>query len=198
MPHCNEYIRVTIDVEARPLYRSGTSASSGTATTNGVPKAEEAQGLTEGQREALEVARSSGLLEAFDAVVRWVRAKEGGKSVPNDMEAFFLKFWAKVQPRQVPRPVLNLFIDAFPSKQIILWSADRIVAVCADGVIRCFIDQALVLGKRIEGTSVKVGSDEKTCAEWIRTRFGFVSGKGALLEEMRQKSLGGFARTIAP
>ncbi len=178
-PHCHEPIHVVVRtqvVEAvRVIERRG--------------KEDGRLGLTPEKTQALEVAKEAGLITAFEAAVN--RRKNG--TTPKNIERYFLTFLDKARPVKVPGFVLKKAMQIFPDTRIEIRASDGIAALLTDGVIRGFVPQATLMGTTISGSNMRTSVRLEEVEEWIRTRWGFVAGKGFLFAELQQSCFGGFA-----
>ena len=90
------------------------------------------------------------------------------------------------------------FSEEFGTTDIKLWSAQGIGVVTADDIIRVFIPTDMLMQKSTSTIDGKVQAtlepNPEEFAGWIRTKFGYVVGKGEAFENMRKKSIGEFAR----
>jgi hypothetical protein len=153
------------------------------------------RGLSDDQLSVVEMARETGLLASFKAVVEYTKVVDR----PSHIERFFVNFMKMSTQKVVPQFAIDHFSRAFPGTRLSFWTCQGIMAVCANGTIRCFAPKDLICGQRIKkangnGTGMQLHADPHMLDEWSRTRFGYVAGEGAMFEAMRAKSIGEFAR----
>lgn len=153
--------------------------------------------LTPDQLAIVELVEKSGMLKAFEDVVQRVHPPS---HLPKDIARFFLTFLRSVVQKRIPTATLFQFRKAFQGTNVEFWTAQGVGVVIADKSLRAFFPLTAVFGKSIRafgkksGTAFQIPPDEKELSEIIRTRFGFVSGKGVFFDAMRKKSIGEFAR----
>jgi DNA-directed RNA polymerase subunit RPC12/RpoP len=151
--------------------------------------------LTDAERKFMEEAREARLFEPFAKAVELAKAGQ----VPRDMERFFMTVMKTAAARKVPPFALERFRREYPRSRIDFWVSQGIGILLADGAIRQFVPADLVTGRTIKslgGDSVKTKTNAtpEGLEEWTRTRFGYVVGRGAFFDALRQKSIGAFSR----
>jgi len=188
-PHCGGLVSVGINVDlAGDLLPAGTMTN---GTASGV--------LTDGEREVLAQAKRSGMLDAFRAALEGSRP---AADLPADCSGLFLLFFKKATPKRVPQFAMTHFAGEFRPAQIEIWGAEGVAAVLADRYIKCFVPYRLLRGAPISslggrsGTTARLDADQNAFLEWIRTRHGYVAGRGAFFSSMRKRSIGEFARPV--
>jgi len=154
-------------------------------------------GLAAEQIQVVERARKVGVLAAFESVVN---ESQKGK-VPKSIEKFFLTFMNMAVPRRIPQFCMDKLNDAFGGERISVYGAQGIALILAGNEIRWFVPYDLVRGVPLSkiggtGTTKRASIDEDAFVEWIRTKHGYVAGRGVMLDSMRAKSRGAFARLV--
>lgn len=193
-PHCGQGIRVFMSTKLRktsdpvPLERDPVRRAA---------FKELQQAKTEFQPADLELIerfKADGLFEPFATAVK----AQSGVHQPASMERFLLLFLEKARAVAVPQFALEKFRNDFPRSTITVLSSDGVCAVLANGVIRLFLPSKLVKGLKIK--SINTGAvkgrtlaPEQEFQEWIRTRNGYVAGKGAMFTELVGRQPGHFA-----
>jgi hypothetical protein len=81
-----------------------------------------------------------------------------------------------------------------------LYAFQNIAAVVRDGYVLSFLPYQFVKGQSIAATLSANGNglqktEHLTLPQWIKTRNGYVVGKGALFQELKGKAAGNFANT---
>jgi hypothetical protein len=152
--------------------------------------------LTASQVELVEEAKKTGLFSAFCNAV--VVAKDS--NLPQNLEKFFITVLRTAVPKQVPRFALKRFIKEWPGTRVEYFASQQIGIIVVEGVIRAFIPSFYVSGRTIRNLRHDfrgvTSAPQETFEAWIRTKNGYVSSSGALLEELRSRSLGSFARPV--
>ncbi len=150
--------------------------------------------LNQGQIEVVERARENGILANFEIVVKALMED----NFPRSIEQFFIAFLKTAVLKMLPPFARRHFSEEFGTTDIKLWSAQGIGVVTADDVIRVFIPTDMLTQKSTSTIEGKVQATLEPNLEefsgWIRTKFGYVVGKGEAFENMRKKSIGEFAR----
>ena len=146
----------------------------------------------------VEDARASGLLDAFEEAVKAVLPLNG---LPSDMGEFLVTFFRTYGVKNVPQFVVNRYAAEFGGR-IEFWSAQRIVAVLADRIVRAFVPLDYLvgaptkhLGSGSEGARL-MASPAKLEA-WVRGKHGYVPLESKVFgQAMRERSRGDFARLV--
>jgi len=151
-------------------------------------------GLSEEEVKLITESTATGILGAFDQAVRRTR----GGEAPKNMERFLLTFFKTARPVSVPMFVLRYFIEEFAPARIVFWAAQGIAVVLADELVKAFVPFDFVRGKSVKSAGgnsaikARLPVDQEAFSEWVRTRFGYVIGKGAFFRNMQKRSLGEF------
>lgn len=149
------------------------------------------------ERELLETLREAGLYAAFETAAQaslYTNAK--------DMERYFLTFLNSAVPVKTPQFAIR---QCLPENEadgdLELWQLNTVCAVVVNGEIRTFFPVDLIKGRPLRtrlqsnGKSVTTTSDNTTVSDWVKTRNGYVAGRGLLFRELRGKAAGAFANT---
>jgi hypothetical protein len=186
-PHCEGHIRAEFATEFSSILKWEEAELSTTPDWW-------QQGLTPEQIGLVDVARSSGLLDAFAQAVQ----KRPGGNQPRSIERFFITFLKTMLLVRVPRFALEHYVKEFGRTQTInIWSGQGVCAVVVGGGIKAFVPLDIFRGKPIRSLSgnhkSRLGGDEDTFQAWVKTRFGYVPETARLfLNEMRNRSIGEF------
>lgn len=183
-PHCGH----EVEVEIRAVV-IGVAIPDHSPVTDDAWRAE----LSDEEKGVLSYAVEHGVLESFSLVAQRVKQPQ-----PRNLERFFLNFMRKAVPASLPRPILGKLIAAYMDR-IECWIADGMAMILSDGMIRCFMGQDMLMGKRVHGPAgsalkARMRADVGDVDDWIRTRFGYVAKSGAMFDSMRVRSHGEFGR----
>jgi hypothetical protein len=155
---------------------------------------------TTAEHDVIAAARRAGLLEPFAQVVAFVKRDQ----VPKDLEGFFITFVRGLTPRLIPRYALDAFNALFDHAPLEYHSNQGIGVVVINGSLRMFVPNTVLVGTRLRALNrnsggslkrtLKIDDSEAQLREWIHTRWGYVAGTGALLDQLYTRSIGEFAR----
>lgn len=189
-PNCKARIQFLLRVKVYGVKE--VSPEEDTDTTNRTRMKAEANAE---QREIVELAKQEGVIEALRQAV-----EASSTSKPRDIEQFFLTFISNATRTSTPEFALRqCLVDKTDAKgNLELYTLNGIGAVLADGVFRVFMPTELIQGKPLKRLGVKGGaptSKETTTLEvWVKTRYGYVVGRGAYMSELRRRAIGAFAK----
>lgn len=185
-PHCHKPIKVKVSTEI--LEVSSLTEEEGNIDWT--------YGLTQEQKEVVQIAKDTGVLSAFELTVREVKTHQ----FPRNIERFFLNFFKTAVPKVIPKFALDYFIHEFAGARIEFWTAQGIGAVVADGVIHTFIPAELVTGRKARITAGRgrarlcAPADEGDLREWMARRRGRLTSlhtEAASLKFLKKQSMGG-------
>jgi hypothetical protein len=123
----------------------------------------------------------------------------------------FLDAWKQlpashIRPKNLERHMLT-FLElavetSIPSHVKRKLQSELNAAVVADGVVKMFAPSSLMRGEslgtiKVAGGELTATSDTRSLSYWVRTKYGYVEGRGALWEELRRKSKGDFAKACS-
>lgn len=138
--------------------------------------------------------RDVGILDAFTQVVK----EHFADKMPNDPDKFFLTFLkTSVRATMIPKLALQRLINEFDGGNIEVYTAQQIAAVVSDGTLRCFVPAHLLRGEVVRmgkgsNTKLRTRATEERLETWIRTRHGYVVGRGLMFQEMQKQARGDF------
>jgi hypothetical protein len=189
-PHCQGEVRVGLKVQ---LIGELQAPKAGTPTHD----AAVSKALTDSEAEALRQAEQTGLLSAFSEALLGGRRPE---QLPSDHSHLFLLFFKKATPKAIPQFALKHYIREFSPAQIEVWGAEGVAAILADRVIKAFVPYKLLRGQEIKSLGghgkARMNVNEEEFSAWVRTKHGYIVGKGAFFNAMQQKSRGDFAKLV--
>ena len=155
---------------------------------------------TAAEQDVLAGARRAGLLEPFAQTVAFTKQDQ----VPKDMDAFFLTFVRGLTQRLIPQYAMEAFNTLFDYRPLEYHTCQGIGVVIVDGYMRLFVPNTQVVGTAVRSLNnhgskgvrraLKVDDGKEKLREWIRTRWGYVAGPGALFAHLHKRSFGEFAR----
>lgn len=153
--------------------------------------------FTPDERSLLEALKTGGLYAAFEAAAQaslYTNAK--------DMERYLLTFLQSAVPVKTPQFAIRQCLpEDEAGGDLELWQLNTVVAVIADGEIRAFFPVDLIKGRPLrtplqsDGKSITATKESISVSDWVKTRNGYVAGRGLLFNELRGKAAGNFANT---
>lgn len=187
-PCCGERIAIDVSLTINSLGKAGPYEKPDKAIKEPVKVKSK---FNENEQKIIIFAKNNGLLEALEKVAKIAKTEQ----LPMDMEKFFITVLKTSVQKVIPKFALNIFAREFGGK-IDFYASQRIGMVLSDGTIRLFIPTQLVGGVKVRGIvsnkRINLSADEDQLNRYIKTKFGLVSGKGAMFEMMRNKSIGDF------
>lgn len=194
-PHCNTKLQFKVQVGVYGVFRI---TEDGQVLPKPPPKPIAPKDrFTPAERELLESLREVGLYTAFETAAQaslYTNAK--------DMERYFLTFLQSATPSKTPQFAIRQCLpDDEANGDLELWQLNTVCAVMADGEIRAFFPVDLIKGRPLRsplqsnGKSITSTRDNISVSDWVKTRNGYVAGRGLLFKELRGKAAGAFANT---
>lgn len=153
------------------------------------------KGPSDHEREVIELAKSEGVIEALRQAV-----EASSTSRPRDIEQFFITFLNSATRTSTPEFALRqCLVDKADARgKLELYTLNGIGAVLADGAFRVFMPTDLIHGRTVKRLGVAGGrpvtKETASLEVWVKTRYGYVVGRGAYMSELRRKSHGDFAK----
>lgn len=151
--------------------------------------------LSSAEQQVIEEARAAGVLDAFAAAV-----KVKTPPVPANVEKFFIFFLNTATKMKAPQFAVRMCLpDDEAAGDLEMWSSQGVVAVTSDGVFKTFLPKWIVDGKpnpklEMQGGKPRVVPADTSLKVWVRTRNGYVVGRGLLFNELRGRAAGDFAK----
>lgn len=182
-PHCDQTFRVEISVNFKPSDELWHDAP---------PWRDR---LDPAQVRLLDEVTETGLLRAFEQAAT---AAKGGET-PTNMEKFFLTFLKTAVPKLVPSAALDFYVAQFPSRRINFLGGQGVLAVLADGAIKCFIPTEYVTGRKVRaangnGFAIRTEPRMDELVVWRKTRMGYVIDGEMFADELKRISVGEFSK----
>lgn len=137
--------------------------------------------------------KETGAFTAFEKAVELSNCTK-----PNNLERAFINL-PKVLTRykKAPQAALQILLPAEERGKaglLELWKCGYVEVICRDGEVVAFLPVGMTITGEASGKINFTGKQESMPVEtWVKTRFGYVAGKGLLFNELRQKSYGAFA-----
>jgi hypothetical protein len=152
--------------------------------------------FTEGEQRLIAELRENGIYSAFETAVNAALQT----NIPKNMGRYLLTFLTRALPIKSPQFAIRQCLpEGDAAGNLEMWCLNQTVAVLADGEFRVFLPLSLVRGEKLKSLTAGNGTINKQegmdVSEWVRTRHGYVAGRGALFTEMRKKAAGSFANT---
>lgn len=186
-PHCDGLIAVYSEISVQPEDEKD--------------RLDWRTGLAREQIELVETAERTGIMKAFGEAM--VEAKKGG--IPKLPQRFFLEFLKTAVPRIVPQVCIDELNSVLGGETLQIYGTQGIAMIIAAGELRWFVPYDLLRGKALGGAGIisrsgasrkRLPLDEMAFSQWIRTRHGYVAGRGLFFDAMKKKSIGDYARLV--
>lgn len=138
----------------------------------------------------LSEVKASGLIKVFEQCIEQI----GSDSKPSNIEEYFLKFINTAQEYKISAYARGWLVKEYGTTNLRFQHAFQIIAVIVDDKLRSFIPTHLLEGRthRIGNTTTRSDASMGQFVAWVKTRHGYVVGKGYLYEEMKRQSAGSF------
>jgi hypothetical protein len=146
---------------------------------------------------AAEQAKIAGVFDAFVSTIQ----TSTPHNVPADLERYFSMWLNRSHKVKTPQFAIRPCLEASEREgDLELYAFQNIAAVVRDGYLHSFLPYQFIKGKQIAATLSANGNGiQKTehldLPQWIKTRNGYVAGRGALFQELKGKAAGNFANT---
>lgn len=146
---------------------------------------------------ATEAAKEAGIFEAFKTTLKTATPH----NVPSDLERYFSMWLSRAEKVKTPQFAIRPCLEAADREgDLELYAFQNLAAVVRNGFVHSFLPYQFVKGKEIGATLSPNGkgiqkNEHITLPEWIKTRNGYVVGRGLLFKELRGKAAGAFANT---
>jgi hypothetical protein len=189
-PHCGTHLQFKVKTKVVGVYEVALTEEEKKPKR---PKTKDP--LSPDNRALVETARSAGAIAAFSKAL-----KVDNPATPPNTDKYFIT-WLK-SARRTPSPqfairqcLLDGDLDA--GGDLELWGYQYVAAVLAGGEFKCFLPMSLIKGKpvaslKVNGNGVEAQNHYSSVDEWIKTKFGYVTGRGLMLTEMRKRAAGSF------
>jgi hypothetical protein len=191
---CGEGYQLHVDVVIRAAVKVDKDTIN--KTEECTRKAAQEQQRERAKEYFVEQLVETGMLDGFkEAQI----AAMGGGALKNVQKMLLNFLEHAVEMKRVPIFVQNEFKRALPTYNISFWSHNGVVGVKAGKEFMWFVPVFYVRGRvsRLLGankTAVKTAANPKDVEHWIRTKSGYVVGRGQMFNEMKGKRAADFAR----
>lgn len=184
-PHCGEDFAISVRWELGVAHKipAGTYSNS--------PRKYWLSTLPEEQKEMVESFASNGILKAF--VKAW---SENVGTMPAKVPEKAIMAWMRIVMPKAVAPTLMSFLSAeFPGISVRIVAANGVAGLLLDDVLSHIIPVSILNGGGVAGAAgiIRAGAVKpEKLQTWIRSKYGYVAGKGLLLGELRRKCIGDF------
>lgn len=189
-PHCRVAIQLQLEIKIIGVQ----------VLPSHIAPAEDSQqvkGTRMAQEYYISQLREDGVVKAFEEALSVANAE----SMPNDIVGALLAYLnGATQIEKVPRFVLHEFAREFPRHFVTFWQYNGIVGVKAGRELRWFVPAYYINGRNSntkgKGGGLRLRTEPRPAQvqEWVKTRNGYVVGRGALHAELSGKRAGHFAK----
>lgn len=195
-PHCNTHLQFLVRVQVVGVHE----------TLDGEDYAAARAAKTVAQKtpkkklpiEIVEQAKKAGVFDKFTATVKIASPY----NVPIDLERYFLTWFTRATKVKTPQFAIRpLLPEGEREGSLEVWAFQSIAAVVKDGRLHSFLPYQFVQGRDVPTTltqadeAIQAAPSTLTLPVWIKTRNGYVAGKGLLFHELKGKAAGAFATT---
>lgn len=181
-PHCHTLLKLHLRIEVLEVLMVGDPSAPAQ-----IARDDRTSPLASEQLALVESFKSTGLLDAFEQAVITAHPQHR----PRRLDRFLITWLATAQPRRLRREALQQLMKEYPGERIEIWSAQGIIAIIVGGRIRQFVPLKVIFSeptRRLATDHSKVHPEQTTnsLTRWIKTRHGYVSGKGEFFEDLRR------------
>lgn len=181
-PNCGAHIVIHVETTVKEVTL---------AIDNSDPDERWMKDYTSGQISMVKSARESGAMSAFDDAIKVAFENQR----PRCIERVFLNFIKMAVPYELQREEASVLKSAMSIKdKMDVWHSNGILGVGENGYILRFVPLKILRNaKNGNGLFVRgIEAFQEKRRNWLRTRWGYVAGKGIFFEEMQKHSLGEF------
>jgi hypothetical protein len=150
----------------------------------------------------IDAAKRTGLLEPF---IQTLTVVKHGAPLPHDLDGFFVLCMRTLVQRLLPPHAVQQFRETFPHGQLAYYSSQGIGVVVVNQALRLFVPNSQIMGTSLRGLGARskgqssgrlsIDDGPQKLRQWLRTRWGYVAGEGALFEQFQhQPGAGSFDR----
>jgi hypothetical protein len=196
-PNCGIHLQFRTVVKVSGVQVSQTGAEK--AATEGRPQTPPKILLQDENARIIAAATEGGALLAFENALKTENPNYKGAHTGKYFLTW-LQAARRIKAHQLGLRQCLIEREREAAGDLELWGFQYVAAVLADGEFRCFLPMSLAKGKPVDVLQANGGGEMatrrhyETATEWIRTRFGYVAGRGLLLSEMRKRAAGDFAK----
>jgi hypothetical protein len=186
-PHCGERISVELNVRLINVRPADSLDENGSD--------QKAQSFQEYEQRILDLAKQHDIIRGF--VDAWnTHNIEGPLNNDYVSSRAFLGFLRRATPKRVPQFVLDTYCKQFPGRLTFV-AHNGVIAVCSNGTLCGFFPVRFITREKVNAIGsgfdpVSLPATERQLEEWIRTKHGYVIGRGPFFEAMQRRSKGEF------
>lgn len=193
-PHCQTHLQFLVRVQVTGVHETldGEQYAIVKARKPPIPKREKTPIAI------VEQAKEAGVFDKFTATAETASPH----NVPIDLEKYFLTWFMRATKVRTPQFAIRICLPVDEREGALeLWAFQSIAAVVKDGRLHSFLPYQFVQGRDIPTTlvhadkGIQATPSTLTLPIWIKTRNGYVVGKGMLFNELKGKAAGAFANT---
>jgi|SRR6185369_4209678 len=190
-PKCSEPLTVRVKLTGSFIQRDTQERTPPKAQQSARP-----QSQIDADERFIEDARASGMLAAFEECVQQLNERQR----PSNTGEFLLTVLRTYGEKVVPRAVLERYKSEFGGR-IDFWSAQGVIVVLSDRIVRAFVPHHLIFGAAIRDARGKargtLGTDEQRFDLWVRGKHGYVPADAKIFADaMAQRTRGDFAKVV--
>ena len=192
-PNCHTHLQFKVRVKVGGVYVQDFSEEDRAIARENLRRRQDSH--TPEERALIDEAKASGVFAPFVEAV-----KQSGAIQPKDYEKYFLTFLSKAERIKAPQFALRMCLEEGErAGSLELWTWQHASAILADGAFRQFIPTKLVKGEPVKTLRAESGKPASAVTypdakAWVKTRFGYVAGRGLMLGELRKRAAGDFAK----
>jgi hypothetical protein len=197
-PACQTALQFRMNVVVKSVVDPATGAEY-KRSVDLAKKLSEAQDSRLESNELLQFLKDTKLFDAFLDAWKQLPASH---IRPKNLERHMLTFLELAVETSIPSHVKRKLQSELNAARLSVLSHGVMSAVVADGVVKMFAPSSLMRGEslgtiKVAGGELTATSDTRSLSYWVRTKYGYVEGRGALWEELRRKSKGDFAKACS-
>jgi hypothetical protein len=203
-PTCGDHLQFLVSVLVKGVHSTPTADE--IATRDGQPlpaKKITKVVMTKAVRDdsaAVQQAKADGTWDAYVTAIKAAYPQQQ----PKDLSDYFDQ-WLKAATRlRTPQFAIRSCLPVEDREgNLELWVFSSLAAVVVDGRLKTFIPYQLVKGEPLPDSLALGGNgierrkaSSADLAIWVKTRNGYVAGKGLLFNELKGKRAGQFETTV--
>lgn len=194
-PKCFVQLQILMQVVVLGVVKTGESLG------REEPQSTKLQNLSDSEQKLWDALTKNGFVKNFfdagtidNPSMGFIREKSAF------LQFAYLKNWfRRAVPKELPREQLAHVMAQYGTRSIDCFTAQGVVAILADGYIKCLLPKSSVFGHRTK-MQLQVGNNEteKVLKEtpkfeyWVKTRWGYTLGRGLHYAALQQECVGLF------